>query len=473
VSSRDVAALEHVCTISLGPWRGGPYDPLQATLPCDFVATESRDDMLQHFLPGWCDHISDWDSDWETAYAVLDLPAFSEVGWWTNPGLYWPNSEGFIFRALRYAIVTLYACARYVDDWPEFAKACGTTSSRLRKRIETGDWNVRLDKMCDTSQCNLLIDSGGRMGFPPNANNTANVLRANEWWIVGEYKGISVTKTTGLNDGLHTQAAVADYHFWWAHRLHDYALGGNVGFLDALRYYYVGAMCARAALTEIVDIAGLLLHEITHTMGTPEDAYECTVNGEAIRCCRYMLSWLFRHRLMAEFGLPLSRAAGCEQIEVFPRTPSGDFRSQFDFDGDEPWSYWYQFTPTTVGECNASFLRGEHCNLLVPAHGLVAEWLYPKRCADGDVFVPGYTAGDWELPRDGCPSHGAASSGGGGPGRPADAIPRGEPQGSIHGLVDGRMEWISALEAWQRALRATREDLEDAGNPASAQGPSG
>jgi len=111
------------------------------------------------------------------------------------------------------------------------------------------------------------------------------------------------------------EAAIADYLLSWAHRLHSRAYetadaGNNRA---ALWHFFVGMMCARAAMAEIAEIARTLVHELAHHL-TGRSGHCLAVSGIAntpqhdqpLYMCQYLLAFLFYSRIRAELGLPVA-----------------------------------------------------------------------------------------------------------------------------------------------------------------------
>jgi hypothetical protein len=375
----DIANLAKVCRIDLGECKmyNGVLDfdgRLWAEVDCDFQPSSNHGDFLRLMLPEWSDGISNtgWDDTWERATKVLQKSTFNDVALWTSPGLYWTQKEGFIFRALRYAIATLYGWASRADDISVFAKSCLTDKRTIRARIDSRTWRVRLDEMCEFDDVHFTIDSHGAL---------TDLTRIHK----GLYLAISISQATGLNDGLHIMAALADYHFWWSIRLYDWVRQGRSTrpFQDLV----VSIQCARAALSEIVELASVLLHEIGHTMAIPDTWWECQYLGNKMDCCHFQLEWYFRHRLCAEFALPLPLMADCSEFRKFPSATDGTGeRDRFDFDTDEGWEFEYSFNPggRNFDACEDSFNKGVHASLWTTKHKLTVSWQYPQECESDD-----------------------------------------------------------------------------------------
>jgi hypothetical protein len=369
----DVASLRSACRISLGRSRRyeGVLDfggELWAEISdCNFVPTSSHADFLKLFLPEWCEGIeaAGWDHVWERATAVLQQSTFDDYAEWTSKGLFWDMEEGFIFRALRCAIATLRAWGSHIDDIPQFAQQCLTFQHTVESRIDDLAWRVRLDRMCDFDAVTFEVDSFGQV---------VNPIRTRR----GDYKAISFTQTTGVNDGLHIVAALADYHFWWAIRLFDWVSAGHSE--RPVQDLLVAIYCARAGLAEVMDLAGLLVHEFSHTTGVPATWWECQFLTDNLDCCHFMLAWNFEHRMLAEFGLPLPLMADCSTSQSFP----DEGRDRFDYADGEAWSFTFAFDAGAgdhIDKCDPASFTGAHADLWTLRHRLDVSWDYPSECA--------------------------------------------------------------------------------------------
>lgn len=192
-----------------------------------------------------------------------------------------------------------------------------------------------------------------------------------------------------MNDGMQLTAALADYYFWWAHRLYDWAESGNAGSdEDAVRF--LAKWCARAALAEIVDIAGLLVHEITHLGHFVDSLWECRADQVGLllptrylKCACFMNSWIFRARVTADLALPLpllpdtsSGESGDDQH--MPRDRDGVPRQRFDFRADEEWNF--QYNQAFAADCIGATFDVEHNDLWSESHFALGMFDYPEDC---------------------------------------------------------------------------------------------
>jgi len=390
VRAIDVADLRTVCRVDLGASQkyNGFLDfdgRLWAEIDdCNFAPSTSHEEFLKLMLPEWCAAIEEngWDHVWDSAGAVLQKSTFNDFPEWSSKGLFWDMEEGFCFRALRYAIATVFAWAKRADDVEQFSEQCLTDRSTIHERITNLDWRVRLDRMCVYEDVHFTIDERGKVTDPTRTPN-------------GTYKAISATGATGVNDGLHIVAALADYYFWWSIRLFDWVKGGHSS--RPIQDLVVAVYCAKAGLSEIVDLAALLLHEFSHTTGVPATWWECQFLTDNLDCCHFQLGWIFEHRLLAEFGLPLPTMAFCAPQEQFPFDSADAARERFNFGSDEGWSFTFsQLVLDAEGaevdrmdQCAPSSCLGEHGSLWEIKHHLQVTWSYPVECKAPDSIASG------------------------------------------------------------------------------------
>ena len=388
VASFDVASLRDVCGINLGPSRYFSTAPffgeLFASLPPDFMASSSHDEFLAFALPTWFSRIhASTPEAWDAAFSALNPSIWDgDPPEWKAKGLYWQNSEGFLARALRYALVTAYAFAWATESIPTFSTACRIDRNVLRNTISGAAldpitkerWRLDVARMCEYTKDGVDVSAFG-------------LVQPRRHWN-GLWVGITPRFWTTLNDGVQVSAALADYHFSWAIRLFDFARAGHSE--NPIADLWMSICCARAALAEIVDIAGLLVHELAHTTNPFDSQQECRADSGKQECCRFNLRWYFCHRIAAEFALPLAAlpnmADDDERIDFLrPHETTFDGqRHRFDFDADEYWQFTYHSgTDANTDSCIPAELEGTHHGLWQVDHALGIAWNYPDGCADG------------------------------------------------------------------------------------------
>lgn len=141
-----------------------------------------------------------------------------------------------------------------------------------------------------------------------------------------------------------------------------------------------------AALAEIVDIAGLLIHEVTQLGHIFDALYECQANSmfglHYLKCACFMNSWIFSARVTRDLALPLplfpNREQGFSGDDVNkPVSWQDETRDRFDFRADESWYFRYD---TTESACSPASLEVTHWDLWAEAHVASVEWRYPGIC---------------------------------------------------------------------------------------------
>ncbi len=392
VSSCDVAKLRDACWIVLGPCRAlngvaGANGMLLGWLPPDFTPTSSHSEFLEAMLPGWWSKIRSFDVDvWDVAGGVFSPAAFPRAEW-LNKGLYWQNDDGFLFRALRYGLATLYARANTCEDIERFQNACYISKNWIREQMREKSWRVDLGNMCSYNRDVIALYG---LGF----------VDAQRKWK-GSYIGITPAGWTTINDGIQVNAALADYFFWWGIRLYDWVLAGESSnpWLDTL----VAMMCARAGLAEIAEISALLMHEISHWTAWPYTLAECAgvdFGGDGrLRCCHFNLGWHNLSRLQADYGLPLSIFPDLSDNHLtwgtygrtqtystdttrWPTTTDGTHRQRFDFDWDEGWMFNFtRSNDIATDQCGGAAFTAQHARLVDVDHTLNVLYQYPSDCA--------------------------------------------------------------------------------------------
>jgi hypothetical protein len=142
-------------------------------------------------------------------------------------------------------------------------------------------------------------------------------------------------------------------------------------------------LCAKAALSEIADLAHSILHEFSHTTGIPATWYECSGFAQKLECCHFNLQWIWLHVVYGWNSLPLSLLAGGAETLTKPRSAIFVKRSRFNFDDGEKWNFRHEFvSDKNAQKCNESALLATHSGLWVANDSVKVEWEYPRACAD-------------------------------------------------------------------------------------------
>lgn len=361
VLSRNVAQLGSICKISFGPSSRWPSLPeLEYSLDPDYTRTASKKEVWSSFIPQWVARRRIKLSD--AGLLVADTSGY--------PGLFW--TDDFLVGAVKFALVTLHSYADFATDPTSFAAPCGVdAASRIRDPIANGGWtwtdkrfpwDLDLEQEatlscwavwlhsahCQSGAEGTIVVNDGQVtaSFPDLSSRGA----VSPGWFVSVLPLLDKVwlTWTGLCEITWMNAALADYFFWWASRL--LAWHQDSGDPDAHR---MASVCVRAAMAEISELAGLLLHELTHSTGTlwTED-----VEGDlCLNCCHYMLNVVLRDRLMAEFGAPPPVAISGTSIGVtrMLRGSGSVPVGRFDFAEGEGMSWGFGITPADT--CSLSF----------------------------------------------------------------------------------------------------------------------
>lgn len=337
VKPDDIRQLKTICRINLGPSALWGRD-LSLSIPSSYEATRSRGEMKAAYLPEWLDLCAPAGaSDW--AQANRGLKYSSEK----HPGLFWTSELGYYHGFLLHAMRTVYGC-RGVLGQSTFTSAlglyldqCRIGPSDIRSLENEGKtWLVSRSLFCDSEHTWIQVDSQGYVqiqgGTGGLATHTAFASMGRVWLCARQNK---------------YRAALADYYLWWAWRAYSRAMDmKDRGERPAeWRFvWYVGLMCAKCAMAEIVATASLLVHELGHVFG---NSYHCRDNsdeavggflaglwvalasgamgpigfaiplvgawlgstlwgdGSKKDCCQYVLEAAFWARLTGLFGLPV------------------------------------------------------------------------------------------------------------------------------------------------------------------------
>lgn len=280
---------------------------LTASLPLNYEASTSKDEMLSEYLPAFWDELP---LSWEQAHANVSNR-------WNQPlqvGLFWDDGWGFMHRAMLYAMQVLHQHADQArdDTGSGYSKF---DADELRNQIAAGTLPlyVTSDQLLTTSQ-------GSReVVISPLGHVSMDVSGISYYAVTLEVIEIPVV--------MQIFAGIADYYFWWAHRLHSSAREtGN------LEHWWVGLLCARAALSEIVQMAAIITHEWTHM--TTGSGFHCNdLLDKEFGCIEWMIQGTFMFGTWAKLALPRSR----NPTVVSGRVPENADDVRFDLapgDGD-------------------------------------------------------------------------------------------------------------------------------------------
>jgi len=372
--ARDIASIARPDCLYLGPntlAATSRYPELKAHVPADFQPTRSKAEMKWALWPRWMERCaSAGNPDWESAAAC--------VNWKGGPGpkgLFWDSGNGFEYRYLLHAVVTLNGFRTYLSDRYRFPAACGLSTEVISDYFRSRKKWIKNESIYLTAEAVpwMHIDGQGMMSctMTTDADITA-------WAAFG---------TIRYNQSLfECSAAVADFYLWWAHRLYSYALDGSGTRLHLLMAWW----CAQLAMAEVVTLAGLLVHELGHLTGSwwhcgtqevtgwtvgADGRLEAELEDVPLYCCQYLSDLIFSTRVRAELGLPKA------QMQI--HGPSGVWYQPDQVLGRRNSSVWIEARGTGSGQCSSASNIAEgmvHQYLRAGSSSEVARAL-PKDCA--------------------------------------------------------------------------------------------
>lgn len=364
----NLRAFSKRCTLLLGigrqeSWRADDYSiRLKACVPKGYMAETSKDDMLKEFARPFHDRMSD---DWEALHA--NFINFSQK---TTLGLYWDDGWGFMHRAVLYALNMLQAHPlEDLDLFPNITPHCAYDSMVNKRSFTELIRRGELPLSCEPAPLGFATPT---MCITHKGNGFVEVARLDPG---GGYTLAAVVTAIGLWDAVRIHAALADYYFWWAHRLHSYhhLESGSV------EMWATGMAAARAALAEIAAIAGLIVHEAGHLAGTAahcQDRFIVAVSAN--QCCHEEARFIWQASASAKFGLPVNHfytsASGThDQNDIGHR-----------FNGKKSASTWVA-GPNPVGEegsCGQgpAWTQDWDESAWVDGRGVRLDWGFPLPC---------------------------------------------------------------------------------------------
>lgn len=231
--------------ISLGPDPSGV--PLRAYVSPDYVPTRSKAEMLEELIGDW---IARCAPGWSTDFAMAERC----IKWKSEdrPGLFWDEGQGYYHHALMFAVLTLYGYRTEAADFYRMANTCKITTDEIAHWVEDkARWVKSKSDACnDGTWSRIQLSEDGQAtaeryfaGFPA-------------WAFDGKVRLCA--------RAYKAEAALADYYFYWAHRLYSAWMDG----CGTDEHYELAYWCARAALSEITELASVMLHELAHLTGS-------------------------------------------------------------------------------------------------------------------------------------------------------------------------------------------------------------
>lgn len=279
------------------PWaNGGALPVLEATIPVDYVPTRSKSEMKWALWPRWMERCAPGGNpDWSRAGACVQWK-----GGAGPPGLFWDEGNGFEYRFLLHAIVTMHGFRTYLSSRYQFPEACGMSTTKMDDYFKRRENWVKNEYtwLRYTAKDWLWLDEKGQL----HSSLYFDSKKGSAWAWAGRIRYEP--------EAYRINAAVADFYLWWAHRLYSYALDGGGGWLHLAMAWW----CAQLAMAEIVSMCEMLVHEWGHLTGS---SYHCGPGAGSAEgtnspksCCQYLSQVIFATRVSAEMGLPAPQQGG-------------------------------------------------------------------------------------------------------------------------------------------------------------------
>jgi hypothetical protein len=311
IPTDQVYLLAVATKLNLGSDASGP---LEVEVPFGYASSTSKATMLSTFLGAWEGYLHPESADWAskvidrgtraqlpsgTATGVLDwvedmvaagasgLPLGGGLGD-AIPGLFW--TEDYLNGALVMAVQTAYAFAPLLALMaPEAVAAGGYRGSELVREFISGTpsavtgvknrLEIRDGIYLFPNQGGITIYESGQVELVSRTGPQAM------WWL----------NSFLLYQGMRDKAALADYMFWWAHRLHGMSVETGDG-----HYKDMGILAAKCGLAQVVKLAAIIVHEIGHFDGW-NSAWHCAPD---VGCNQYIAEFTFENAVRALLGLP-------------------------------------------------------------------------------------------------------------------------------------------------------------------------
>ena len=342
----------------------------------------SQDELFETLLPEWSNQLAITEDECASSTPDVDVATFD------SEGLFWPQlgSWGPFEHTTRLALQTIYAYAWALGEAPaDFQNQCGSSLEWVRDKVlsikfklESASPNCALDWLHDFGH--EVVDERGAvevhrmaswlLGVPPE--NTYNAYNA-------------ITSGIRICNRARPPSIAADHYFHAARVLLKW--GRDFGHSEW--HVFMAVLCARAGLAEIVDLAGLLMHEIHHQ----DNLCHCgPIRGNGNLCCHEALRRHFVTYLTAELGLPevsMTTDTTGWQEEGPGNSPGGIVVSDFRWAKDD-WHYnswsgssddYFWCAGTEDENCTDASFRADHCGLLRQRHHVGTTWTIPDKCA--------------------------------------------------------------------------------------------
>ena len=270
--------------------------------------TPRRGEFTSALLPGWRDEL---DLSWSSVDSMIE----TESGYVSKEGMNWEDDfrRGF----LKNAIQTAYAFAD-LATWPVgLGSGCGELTGdlireqiakskfRLRQQYTPSTVNIEPGNPGESADFTATVDSSGYLSV--SFSNRVSGSSGNY------YKGWS-PPVMRIAQESEAVSFAADYYFWWGRRLlARYYASSSIDDL-------VGALfLAKAALSEVVYCAHLIIHEMLHANALCGGSH-CV----GVDCGPLLSQRVFLERVLAKIGLPMPLAFSLSSsggVDFYVRQP--------------------------------------------------------------------------------------------------------------------------------------------------------
>lgn len=352
---------------------------------------------------------SDWErnrpSSWSTVSHIIQMGAGAAA-----PGLNADDRDGPFYRGVLYALSLLYTYAE-LGDRP-FGKSVKYSPQQFRKDVDGGLFRVHIGWSIGCNEATVPGIVIGGSNFPegsPCEYERAGSVR------VGStvFRGATAWAFFDifLCDTYAVHASLADYYFWWSRRLLTRASSGKG---DSLWYTVLAWCAAKAALAEIVEIAGVILHEYGHIKVGGGD-HCLAAFDEKLACGMYLDQGAFKCAVSAKLALPRPQFDGGQAIDPYSTyflefsdaRRAGRALQRFDYQMNDGWDFTESVRPSADVECSPRVLVQEHCRFWDVDHEVRFSWQIQtqntcfERESDRNGSVTFHGGCGWDTPATG------------------------------------------------------------------------
>ena len=358
---------------------------------------------------------SDWERNrpgsWSTVSHIIDMGAGAAA-----PGLNADDREGPFYRGVLYALSLLYTYAE-LGDRP-FGKNVKYSPQQFRRDVDEGLFRVHIGWSigCNEATVPGIVIGGDIKGGNCDYERAGSVRVGST-----RYKGPTAYAFFDifLCDTYAVHASLADYYFWWSRRLLTRASSGKG---DSTWYTVLAWCAAKAALTEVVEIAGVILHEYGHIKVGGGD-HCLAAFDEKLACGMYLDQAAFKHAVRAKLALPRpqmdSEAAidpySTHELDFSAAWYAGRALQRFDYQMNDGWDFTEQADVSPDTECSPRVTTGAHCRFWDVDHEVRFSWQIQtqntcfERTSDGAGSITFSGGCGWDPPSTGGGFHPQAS----------------------------------------------------------------